>query len=480
MFSSEFFPTPKTAIDLMGIDCYNKHVFEPQAGAGNIVDYLNENGAKTVIACETDHRLRAILQGKCRIIQHDFFDVTALDISHVELIVMNPPFSCADKHILHAWDIAPEGCEIIALCNWKTIDNDYSSNRQRVSILVKEHGDKLNLGQCFSTAERQTDVEIGLIRLFKPALSSSFDFDGFFYTDDEQAGASGIIQYSEIRAIVNSYVGAVKCFDEFRTVADKMNMLTSINLPDPTDEDPNHTRNYKFGGGFTFNVSYEKNVCTKDEFAKAMQKHCWGVVFQKMNIQKWVTSGVMADINKFIESRKNYPFTMKNVFRMLEIIVGTKEHTMNRAICEAIDQLTKYTDENRYGLPGWKTNAGHLLNKKFIVNYMVEYSFRRWSMRYSNNYQHIEDLTKALCYVTGIAYDDISTVRDIFDRMRDQATPNTWYGAGFFEYKFFKKGTMHFKFQNEKDWETLNRAYAKAKGQVLPENINMPNEKAAA
>ncbi len=49
--------------------------------------------------------------------------------------------------------------------------------------------------------------------------------------------------------------------------------------------------------------------------------------------------------------------------------------------------------------------------------------------------------------------------------------PNTWYSWGFFDFKVFKKGTGHFKFKDQKIWETLNRAYAKAKGQVLPEKI---------
>jgi hypothetical protein len=41
----------------------------------------------------------------------------------------------------------------------------------------------------------------------------------------------------------------------------------------------------------------------------------------------------------------------------------------------------------------------------------------------------------------------------------------------FFEFKFFKKGTMHFKFLNLKHWELLNRAYGKAKGETLPEKL---------
>lgn len=42
---------------------------------------------------------------------------------------------------------------------------------------------------------------------------------------------------------------------------------------------------------------------------------------------------------------------------------------------------------------------------------------------------------------------------------------------GFFDFKGFKKGTMHLKFKDKKVWEMLNRRYAKIKGQVLPEKI---------
>ena len=38
----------------------------------------------------------------------DFLTVKSEQISHIDFIVMNPPFSNADKHILHAYEIAPE------------------------------------------------------------------------------------------------------------------------------------------------------------------------------------------------------------------------------------------------------------------------------------------------------------------------------------------------------------------------------------
>ena len=53
MFNTNFFPTPKEVIErmLLGVDVYNKVILEPSAGKGDIVDFLQENGAKEVIAC---------------------------------------------------------------------------------------------------------------------------------------------------------------------------------------------------------------------------------------------------------------------------------------------------------------------------------------------------------------------------------------------------------------------------------------------
>lgn len=69
---------------------------------------------------------------------------------------MNPPFSNAAKHILHAWEIAPEGCEIISLCNWETIKNSYSSERRQLEEIIDNYGDdSVNLGKCFNTCRAQ-------------------------------------------------------------------------------------------------------------------------------------------------------------------------------------------------------------------------------------------------------------------------------------------------------------------------------------
>ena len=75
----DFYPTPKEVIDqmMMNEDIIGKTVLEPSAGKGNIVDWLKNNGAAQVIACEKDPNLRKLLDGKCEIIADDFLTVTA-------------------------------------------------------------------------------------------------------------------------------------------------------------------------------------------------------------------------------------------------------------------------------------------------------------------------------------------------------------------------------------------------------------------
>ena len=48
MFDKEFYPTPRNVLDLMGMDCTGKIIYEPHAGKGDIVDYCIEKGAMKV------------------------------------------------------------------------------------------------------------------------------------------------------------------------------------------------------------------------------------------------------------------------------------------------------------------------------------------------------------------------------------------------------------------------------------------------
>lgn len=200
MFNADFYPTPRHVIDTMlsADDLTGKTVLEPSAGKGNIVDALNELGCK-VISCEKDPDLAKIVESKSRFLKHDFLEVRKDEVSHIHAIVMNPPFSADEKHILHAWEIAPDGCTVIALCNWETLANRYTRSRQILSQVVNDYGGKENLGPVFDTAERKTGINIGLIRLYKPAAEG--DFAEYFDSeeDDPEFESNGIMPYNAVR-----------------------------------------------------------------------------------------------------------------------------------------------------------------------------------------------------------------------------------------------------------------------------------------
>ena len=141
----DFYPTPVEVIKtmLLGEDIFNKVILEPSAGKGDIVDYLKENGAGEVIACEKDETLRILLSNKCQIIENDFLSLKAEQVSHIDYIVMNPPFSDGVNHIKHAFEIAPAGCTIIALCNSSNLYKKYYSDRKELCELVEPRSSEL-------------------------------------------------------------------------------------------------------------------------------------------------------------------------------------------------------------------------------------------------------------------------------------------------------------------------------------------------
>ena len=117
IFNRDFYPTPIEVIEAMQIDCNGLKVLEPSAGKGNIIDYLKDNGSTEVFYCEINKDLAEICKSKATFLCNDFLELRQEQISHIDLIVMNPPFTKYREHIEHAFKIAKDGCTIITLCN---------------------------------------------------------------------------------------------------------------------------------------------------------------------------------------------------------------------------------------------------------------------------------------------------------------------------------------------------------------------------
>lgn len=469
MFNKNFFPTPDEVIHDMtfGVDIQNKTVLEPSAGSGNIVNWLQKNGAKEVLTYEKEKDLAEIIKSKSIFMGYDFLDSTPIELSHIDLIIANPPFDHADKHILKMWDVAPEGCTILSLCNTETIQNSHSRYRNQLQVLIRDYGETEDLGDCFSTSERKTNVEVSVVKLFKPVVNDYDKFEGFFMDEDDDPQGNGIMPYNKIRSIVQNYVGAVEQFEQMNHSVENLNK---------------YAKPLGASGFFNYQVIYGETITDQNSFAKSLQKTAWKHVFNIMNVQKFVTSGVMSKINSFVENQTKYPFTMKNIYKMIDVLIQTREQTFNESIIEVFDKITMHHDGNRYQVEGWKTNKSYLVGKKFIVEWITEIGWSgEMQIKYNGNQDKMNDFHKALCFLTGEEPLDTMRVDEDGNHTKIQDLHmwphklkldfGKWYDWGFFQIKGFKKGTLHCKFKNEKHWEAFNRKVAEIKGFELPEKI---------
>jgi len=466
MFNSQFYPTPQNVIEMMlnGESINGKTILEPSAGKGDIVDFCKIAGA-SVIACENNEDLRSILANKCELIGSDFLQVTSEQVSHVDFIIMNPPFNADEKHILHAYNIAPAGCKIIALCNLNTVKNTYYSSRKELLNIVESCGRFEDWGKCFDKSERQTGVEVACIKIQKEGASYKQEFEGFFMDEEpEQAEGqeAGLMSYNFVRDLVHRYISAVKLYDEQLETGVRMHQITSG----------------FYYSSLSFHCTEEGKPKARNEFKKDLQKSAWKFIFSKMDMQKHTTRGLREDINKFIETQSEIPFTMKNIFRMLEIVIGTTGQRMDKALLEVFEKLTKHHDENRYSVEGWKTNSHYLVNQRFIFpNGCHLCRFMKTIDVHSHYSETLMDFEKALCFITGENHDNI---KSIYHSYRHHPEAGVWYDSHFFRVRFYKKGTVHCEFKSEQLWARFNQRIAKLKGYPLFEHTNAEAKKKAA
>lgn len=415
MFNKGFYPTPPNVVLEMtnGLSLNNKVILEPQCGKCDIVNIVCEYFTPAqVLACEIEPDLQSIINDNqhAQLIGADFFNLKKEDISHVDFIIMNPPFANGIDHLKHAWEIAPPGCTIVCLLNHANLTAKERIAKTRIiNELIKDNGSKRNLGEVFKDAERKTKVQTALVTLNKEkAEGHDFEFEGYFDLDEEfQEVGSGhdVINYDFILDVVNRFTGAVKQFDEAIHAAAKINELTK-----DFHDDNRITFGAKTG-------SENKGIAIdRETFKKETQKAAWKYLFEKMNMRKYLTASAIAEINKLVELQQNVPFSRNNIYKMLQMIVGTNNDRMKKILIEVFDWLTSHHHDNRKGIKGWKTNSAYFVDKKFIAPDLgvCKGTNGEPNVRYYSTGTKFDELVKAMCNMEGENYDEFTELHSFF------------------------------------------------------------------
>ena len=96
-----------------------------------------------------------------RLISDDF--LTFSTNKRYDLILMNPPFSNGDEHLLKAIQLMESGGQIVCLLNAETVRNPYTQRRRLLMSLLSKYEAHIEfIANAFKHAQRKTDVELPL------------------------------------------------------------------------------------------------------------------------------------------------------------------------------------------------------------------------------------------------------------------------------------------------------------------------------
>lgn len=472
MIPEEFYPTPDIVIKKMletfeKKDLRNWQILEPSAGNGAILDYLNHvvsARSSRMYAIEQDPELTFALQGKkYRVIHNDFLSYEGDYL--FDLIVMNPPFSNGDDHLLKAWDIMQSG-HIVCLLNAETIRNPYSAARQQLSRIIEDNGAVEFLGPVFSTAARKTDVDIALVRLTKSEKTRlNFEFEN--RTNESHADFSEEIvgdkaAVSDITgAMLRQYEKTKEAYADYVRAKKELDFYSQGLVNENTNISEMADLAYKEA---TSGISTNREVNLSEaynEFINRLKASAWLRILGKLNIEKYLTAGLRSNFSSFKEQQGGMDLTRENIFSLLELIISNRGDIMQQAVVDVFDLMTKFYKENRVHIEGWKTNDAWKVNRKVILPYYIEMSY---SGKYNANYRRWDefgDIDKVMCWLTGKQLENIRTLRQSIGEVK--IGDSGLHSSEFFDFRCFKKGTIHLIFKEEYLWARFNQEACKGK-----------------
>lgn len=477
MFNPDFYPTPGHIISKMlryvSDDAVN--FLEPSAGKGNIAEYIKSsrgyrNGSHPnvdVIECEPE--LCQILQGKeFPIVGHDWLEFAG--VSYYDAILMNPPFSVGDKHLLKAWDFLHDG-EIVCLLNSETLNNPCTADRVRLAAIIAQHGKTENLGQCFKSAERKTDVNVTLVYLRKIAEPE----DALLWARLTEEKEHGVEMDAENMLAHRDELGNMQ---HYYDKANEHMLKAFSHIQQARTFMAANLKGAGWYGGKDYKeiigLAFSKNANTaRAEFARNHRRDSWKGVFERTQYRKWLDKKQADAFLREVETTGNVPFTAENIKGTLENVVFNRHKFFDQSCANVFDELTKHFEGNTVS-EGWKSNASHKVNKRIVFpngcywdeNRYGGHTYGSFRMAWGRSDIDIyNDLDRVLCVLTRQDFDTCHTIgkalNAAFDEYRKTGAKET--ESEFFEIKFWKKGTVHLIWKDQQLREDFNVKVSRGK-----------------
>lgn len=489
MFGVDFYPTPRE----LGWYVASKFkriiypVLDPSAGKGDLLDsvreylrfglhnavvdnkfdsstayriienkyptrhYNNDNTNKNYWAIEIDSSLQSVLrENNYKVIGTDFLNFDGMD--QPSTIVMNPPFSNCEDHLLRAIEYLFSG-EIVAIISASCIKNPFSEKRkQLISVLNDMKAEIEFVTESFSDAERKTDVEIAIIHIIKEQNVCGDIFKEMSVTEETFKSLPDkdyeLTSSDRIKATVARYNSQKR-----RGVETIINFYKNINqhaIPFLELKQRNlETTTYT-------NISLNdllREQC--NVYVENLRHQTWFKLMDDPELSKYLTSDKKKDYRQKIE-RYSYMDVTEHNIRMFAVEISSNyQNTLKDSILKLFDQMTHESayypecNKNKLHFNGWKNNNAFKVNKKVVLPRFRFYDelFKQWRKSLWELVEKINDIESVMVYFNGGQHPEKSMSSIIEDNISKGVTSKI--ETEFFIVSVYKKGTMHLTFKDE-------------------------------
>lgn len=527
---------------LDGIDWYMvRDVLEPSAGSGNLVRSAlkkyrihgrrSYNDSKIDVDCvEIDPHLRAVLQyefcggradelkeqrrilekkkdyipemreygkltereseqladiigdlellncGRVHIVHDDF--LTFDSFKRYNLIVMNPPFSNGDEHLLKAIQMQKKGGgEIRCILNAETIRNPYSNRRKLLIRELENLGAKITFHESmFSSGERPTNVEIAIIKVSIPEEEQ----ESTIFERLKKAAKVDEPDSDVTEMTVSDFLGQIVSLYKVECAAG-IELIQEYDAMKPYIMDSFEKKEYSYYPTLTLCVG-EPGRLTRgqtpsvNEYLRLVRLKYWNALFSNKEFVGKLTSNLREKYMEKVGSLCDYDFTLFNIQQIATEMNAEMGKGIEDTIVALFDKLTEQhswypeTTKNVHYYNGWKTNKVHKINSKVIIPIYGMFSSYSWSKEAFNVYEAektIGDIEKVFEYLDGNMTAPVDLHGVLLRACEEGRTKNI--PCKFFDITLYKKGTMHIKFRNQDLVDRFN-IYCCRKKNWLPPN----------
>lgn len=471
MFNKDFYPTPDNIIFKMLNKVDKTKVFsilEPSAGKGNIIDnILNFHSMKNVsIDCiEKDVELQSFLKGKgYRVVFDDFLNFQTR--KKYDLVIMNPPFSNGEKHLLKAIELMQFGGQIVCLLNAETINNICSIYRQDLKIKLEELNANIEfIENAFIKAERKTAVKVALITIDIP--NSIPESDIFKNLKEAKEIETNTKEY-QYKNLTNA--------DFIKGIVERFNFEVDLGVKlinEYKKLSPFLKRNFDKSSYsiFELKVNNEKDNLINN-FLNSTRLKYWETLFQSDKFRVLFTSELRKVYESKLNELKNYDFNEFNILQiqkdMKEQIIISVENTILN-LFEKLSYKHYYNEEfskNIHYYNGWKTNSAYKINKKVIIPLnALDWFYKKFEYSYKT-LEVLSDIEKVFNYINNKEIESIDLEKALKNTLGKGESRNI--ECKYFFVTFYKKGTCHITFKDEDLLLKFNIFGSQKKGWLPP------------